>query len=483
MYRDVQPAWHRDVKWASGILLVVALAAATLFFSLSQITVRERSEPLLHEVLELTLLPGAEAAQTVAVRRGIEWEPGQRLQLLPGVDVYADPTEIPDFGADDAVSRIAGVLAERTIRQGSEGARAMVSEPVLDAQLQTAFDGPVPRMVHALIGDAMLPAGLADGSRFANWPLQAVQNPGEPVQPVVGVFVYIDPNRLQGLPAREIAELVVARLAERVLGQGLQAAEEAITNPTLEQLLVQSVEGDARVALHELFSTLLVPYREELTNRLEETRTILEGDEEVAAPHGLLGLIPAEELAELDPDEVNEQILTALAERAYDGGGAGVLTVLTETDQASRVASVTPLLTALSAQAHARYVRWTWITGIAALIFLALLVGFSRGTARLANPGFAIALAAAGGSLLFTRLAAGLGSLGSVGLPVSVRSEGLFAHLFGLLAYLGTNLPRDAVPLLVRNHLVVLGVGVGLLVLALLARVFRMLRPRRRSLL
>jgi hypothetical protein len=37
--------------------------------------------------------------------------------------------------------------------------------------------------------------------------------------------------------------------------------------------------------------------------------------------------------------------------------------------------------------------------------------------------------------------------------------------------------------LFVRNHLVVLGVGAGLLVLAALLRSVRWLRPRRRSLL
>lgn len=482
MYRDVQPAWHRDVKWISGILLAVTLAAATLLFSLAQITERERAEPLLREVLELTLLPGAEDEQTVTVRRGIEWTAGEPLQLLPGVDVFADPTELPDFSAEDAVSRIAGVLADRTIRDGTEGARALVSAPQFGAQLAQAFERTVPRLTYALLADAMLPAGLADGSRFANWPLQAVQNPGEPVQPVVGVFVFIDPNRLQASSTREIAELVVTRLSERVLGQGLAAADEAITNVTLQQILVQTVEGEVRNALHELFSTLLVPWRDELASRLEQTRAVLAGAEAPEAD-GLLGLIPAEELAGMEPDEVNEQVLATLASRVYDDGGAGVLSVLTETDQAARVASVTPLLDALTERAHGRYVRWTWFTGVASLIFLALLVGFSKGTARLVNPGLAIAIAAAGGSLLFTRLAAGLGSLGVVGLPVSVRSEGFFAHLFGLLAYLGTNLPRDAVPLLVRNHLIVLAVGAGLLVLALLVRFVGFLRPRRRSLL
>lgn len=483
MYRDSHPAWHRDVKWASGVLLVLSLAAATMFFSAAQITERARAEPLLQSVLELTLLPGNDdAAPPVAVRRGMAYEAGEPLQLLPGVDVFADPTEIADFTVAEAISRIAGVLADRTLRDGSEGARALVSAPVLGTQLQDAFDGPIPRMVHAIVANELLPAGLADGSRFANWPLQALQNPGEPVQPVVGIFVFVDPARLQGATSREIAELVVRRLVERVLGQGLAAGEEVVSNQTLRTLLVQTFEDDVREALHEFFSTLLVSHREESRSRLEQARTILEGTES-AADQGLLGLIPAEDLAGLDQSEVNEEILGALATRAYEGGGEAVLSVLTESDQASRIAAVVPLIDALSARAHARYVRWTWFVGAPALLFLTLLIAFSKGAARLVNPGFAIALSAAAGALLFVRLASGLGSLGTVGLPLSVQSEGLFAYLFGLVAYVGANLPGDAIPLFVRNHLIVLGVGGGLLVLAALLRIVQWLRPRRRSLL
>ena len=480
MYRDAQPAWHRDVKWMSGILLVLALGAAVLFFSLAQITDRSRAEPLLQEILDLTLLPGSEPDHLVQVRSGLEWSPGEPLQLLPAVDVFADSTELPDFDVAGAVNRIAGVLAERTVTEGTEGALTLVAPSEFASQLRSAFEDTVPRLSEAMIADAMLPAGLADGSRFANWPLQAVQNPGEPVQPVVGVFVFLDPDRLDGLTTRQIAELVVARLSERVLGQGLAATQEAITNGTLALLLEQSVQDDVRAALHDLFSTLLVNHEDEIGARLEQSRAILEGTQD-ETPQGLAGLLTAEQRAGMTQEEVNRQVLAALAERAYDGGGRSVLGVMTETDQASRIASVVPLLDALSERANNRYTRWTWFTGAAALLFLTVLVAFSRGLARLANPGIAISLAAAGGSLLFTRLAAGLGGLGTVGLPVSVRTEGLFAHLFGLLAYLGTNLPRDAVPLLVRNHLIVLGVGAALLLLALLARLIRLVRPRRRS--
>lgn len=480
MYRNTQPAWYRDAKWMSGILLVLTLAPAILFFSLAQITERQRAEPLLQEILELTLLPDAGADRLVAVRTGLEWSPDEPLQLMPSVDVFADPTELNDFDVESAINRIAGVLAERTVVDGTEGALALVAPSEFETQLRSAFESTVPQLAESLISDAMLPAGLADGSRFANWPLQALQSPGEPVQPVVGVFIFLDPDRLEGLPSRQIAELVVTRLSERVLGQGLVVTQEAITNDTLELLLVQSVQESVRPALHDLFTTLLVSHRNEIADRLDQSRAVLQGTE-ATAPAGLAGLISADERADLTAEQANNQVLAALAERAYEGGGRAVLEVLTEADQASRMAAVTPLLDALDARANGRYTRWAWLTGAGALLFLGLLVVFSRGLSRLVNPGLAVAVAAAGGSLLFTRLAAGLGGIGTVGLPVSVRSEGLFAHLFGILAYVGTNLPSEAVPLLVRNHLIVLGVGAALLVIALLLRMFRFVRPRRRS--
>ena len=44
-------------------------------------------------------------------------------------------------------------------------------------------------------------------------------------------------------------------------------------------------------------------------------------------------------------------------------------------------------------------------------------------------------------------------------------------------------MPRQALELLLRNHLAVLVVGLGLIVLALVVRLLRLVRPRRRSLL
>ncbi len=99
---DRSPGWFRDAKWLSGLLLVLALAAATLFFSLAQLTARTRALPLIESVLQLTLLPEGLDGPAVTVRQGIDYQPGEPLQLLPGVEVYADATEIPTFSIDAA---------------------------------------------------------------------------------------------------------------------------------------------------------------------------------------------------------------------------------------------------------------------------------------------------------------------------------------------------------------------------------------------
>ena len=142
-----------------------------------------------------------------------------------------------------------------------------------------------------------------------------------------------------------------------------------------------------------------------------------------------------------------------------------------------------PLVDGLSQGAHDRYVRFTWIFGVAALLFAALVAGFSGGWGRVVNIGVAIALSAAGGAYLFTRIAGLHERVSGAVLPASVRTEGVFAYLRGLLAYVGATTPRSAFDLLVRNHLIVLAVGAGLVALTLVIRLLGAMRPRRRSLL
>src|SRR5690606_12858120 len=101
----------------------------------------------------------------------------------------------------------------------------------------------------------------------------------------------------------------------------------------------------------------------------------------------LSGLLPASELAGLSPEQSEERVLEALAERAWRGGGELAAAQLTRPDQVQRVEAAAPVLDSFSSRSHGRYQTWSWLIGLAALLFAVLLVGFSRGLLRLVNPG------------------------------------------------------------------------------------------------
>lgn len=482
MYRgESNPAWFRDVKWIGALLLVPSLAVATLTFSLTQLTAEGQGTALLRQVLQLTLLPEGVEEGAVEVRQGVDYRPGEPLTLLPGVEVFADATEVATFRADDGINRIAGVLADRVIQRGTGAAFELVGNAGLREQLDQAFAGPVPLIVRSRLAAEMLPSGLEDGSRLADWPTQAAQNPGEPVQPIVGVFVYADPGELSELSNRSIGDLVIDRLAETVLAEGLASAQSTITNSNLLTRLTVAVDEQARADLHALLRAVLTGRQGELEARLEQAQALLV--EEGAPPQGLLGILSAEQLAGLTPEQANARVLAALSERGYAGGAPALDALLTEPEQSSRLSSVASLVDGLSLEARNRYLRLTWIFGLAALLFAAVVAGFSSGWGRLVNIGLAVAASAAGGALLFWQIALLGQRAADAVLPASVRSEGVFAYLRGLVAYVGANTPLSAFDLLFRNHLVVLAVGAGVVVIALLIRLLGAMRPRRRSLL
>lgn len=479
MYRDQTPAWYRDAKWLSGLLLVLSLAAGLVFFSLAQLSARSRAVPLLERILELTLLPGGVETSAIAVRQGVSYTPGERLQLLPGVEVYADPTEVAAFTVGEAQSRIAGVLAEAVIAGGTRNALALMSDVRFGEQLRLAFEGPVPQIVRARLESAMLPSGLDNGSRLADWELQALQKPGEPVQPVVGVFIRTDPARLRTMNDREIGELVVAGLADQVLAEGLGSAQALVTNSNLQQRLTSTVQQEVRESLHSLFTALLLGHQDTIALRLEQAQAALA--EEEAPADGLFGLVSAAELQGLTPEQANQVVLSRLAERAYGGGRTALASAITDPQQEARVASIAGLIDGLTSEAQQRYMQLTWLFGVLSFILLVALVLFSEGWGRLVNPGIALSFAAAAGTLLFTRLASALQGMAEVGLPTGVRVDGVFGYLAGLIAYVGSTMPDSALEVLIRNHLVVLAAGGALIVLSVLIWLGRLLRPRRRS--
>src|SRR5690606_3441582 len=280
MYRtERQSAWQRDVTWASAVLLALTVMAGVLLFTQAQLASEERGVPVIRSVLELTLQPGGAAAD-LGVRSGTGYSPGEPLALLPGVEVFADPTEVPTFSGDQAVSRIAGVLTDRLITGGAQAMLAAVADPELGAQLRAAVEGPIETLVRASLEETMLPAGLDDGSRLADWRAQAAANPGELVQPVVGVFVYVSPNRLASMSDRDIGVEVVDQLAETVMTEGVDAARQVITNANLRSRLDAGADQRARAEVHALLESLLLGRRGEIETRLAGAAQVLAGQAE-----------------------------------------------------------------------------------------------------------------------------------------------------------------------------------------------------------
>lgn len=480
MYRtERQPAWQRDITWVSGVLLALAVMVGALLFTQAQLASPDRGVDVIRGVLQLTLQPAGATSGELGVRAGSSYQAGQPLTLLPGVEVFADPTEIPSFTGEAAIGRIAGVLTGQLIAGGSQAMLSAVNEPGLRQQLETAVNGPIDSLMRGSLEAEMLPSGLDDGTRLADWPAQAAANPGEPVQPVVGVFVYESANAVARMTAREIGVFVVGELSDTVMAEGLDAAAALVTNANLRARLDAGVNSRARAEIHGLLVSLLLGRSAEIEARLAEAAQVLAGEE--TETDSLSGLLPASQLAGLSPEEANAAVLDALAERAYQGGSTLAAAQLTSPEQASRVRGVAPLIDAFSAQARARYTTWLIFTGVLAVLLLGLVIGFSRGLMRLSNAGIAVLLGAAAGAFIFDRARRLMPE--EADLPAGPLVQGVFSALSGTLAYIATVLPGDVVALALRNHLVLLLIGASLILLALVLWLLRGVRPRRRSFL
>jgi hypothetical protein len=481
MFDRDPPAWRIDAKWASGILLALVLAAAIPVFSFSQLSSRARAIPVLEAVLRLTLLPpgGDTAVQTFGEMEGLA--AGGPLELLPGTGVSVDPGDLEGLSGGEAAAAVARELARRTVSEGADAVAESLSGSDIVEPYERTVAGAGRQVVRAALLSEMMPSGLDNGSRLANWRLQAQRNPGEPVQPIVGVFVTVPPGELQGLSARRIGERVVTRLADVLVDQGLPAARELVSNPNLLARLESAANGAAAPSLEELLSVVLLPREEFLDERLDRAREALRAQE--AGETSSLALVGGDELAGMDGEQANELVLRRLAERAHEGGSAALADALAETEQVARVEQASGLIDTLSRRSRGGYLRLTWLLGVAAVLLLTALASLSRGWGKLANTGAALALAALGGVLLLTRLAGLFPRSDTVALPEGPAAAGTFGHLAQVLAFVTGSLPEEAFSLLVRNHLAVLAVGVAMVALSVLLRLARRWRPRRRSLI
>lgn len=475
------PGWQRDVIWVAGTVLMVAAALTAAAVAWSRLADQENAQPLLIASLRATLLPGdgAEAeAPALAVRADSGIDAGEAFEALPGSGVQIDPSEAPTFDVAAALDRIAGVWSARLLSEGRDALFAGTSDPALQEQLRRVVDGPGAGLVEAELAEELMASGLGDGSRLANWPLQAQQDPGEPVQPVVGVFVFFDVAELQGLSDRQIGEAVVARLTGVTIEDGADAARDAITNVNLSARYEQGL-SQARSALHQLFVAVLSGRTAEIETRLAEARAVQQG--EAPEETGLAGLLPASDLAGLPPEAANERILSALAERTWREGPAALDGLLAGDPRSERLDAARPVLAPFTRAARARAVRLAWTAGVVAVLAAAAMMVLARGAGRLSRPGAALLVAAAPGALGAWALSRAGDGIAVTALPSGARAEGVFGALAGLLRHLLGTFPPAAVEDVLRVHLVLGGVGAALLLVAVVMLLGGAVRPRRRA--
>ncbi len=471
--RESGSGWRADFRWLCGIVLVLATTAAALLFTLNGLARPVAGTQVLERLLGLALQ--AEGGVSVTADPGTGWVPGTPLQLLRGLEVYADPSEVAGFSADDAGNRIAGVLTGSLLQGGTPAVLALSTDSALTGLLSGALEGPVQQLVQSQLGAVMLPAGLADGSRLADWRTQAASNPGAPVQPVVGVFVTADAATVGALSAAGIGDLVIAGLADGFVGGGSGAARDLLANNTLLALYDGAVDGPLASGLHGLFAGLLLGFRDELDAGLSEAQAALQAGPAVQQrPAATGGLVSSSELDGLSSGEADALIVRRLAERVHAGGPGVLQQLLTDRGQQAAAQTAAPLLSLFSSSAAERWGLFAWVAVAVALLAAGLLVLMSSGRGRLFNPGLALLTAGVPGLLLVRWLQGRQAQFSGAG---PAEAAGFFGDLILSLRALVRAVPAGLTEAAALPWLVTAGAGALLVLLTVLV----LLLPARRS--
>lgn len=475
--RNRSPDWRGDSKWVAAIVLVLSATVATALFSLAGLARPAAGSQVIAGILRPVLL-GQEGSR-IAARSDAEFSPDSPLQLLPGLDIRLDPSELPGFDAEQAQNRIAGVMTSRLRAEGRSGVLDLAGDAQLLEQLSGALAGPVRQLVSAQLGAALLGAGLADGSRLADWRTQAQNNPGAEVQPLVGVFVTADASVVEQLTAAEIGQLAVDGLAAAFLEGGEQAARELLANQTLLALYDQAVAGPLASGLHGLFRALLLGFAGEISDRLASAQQRLQASsQDGGLASGLSrGLVQDGELENLSVAEANNLLLERLAGRVQRQGPQVLDGLLAEPGQVEAAREAGPLLRRFSGQAAAGYLRLAWLATALAVLAGLVLVACSFGRGRLGNPGLALLLAGLPGLLLTDWLQ---GKAQVLELTAGSGGQGFIAGLTEGIRALLRAVPADLLAATRLPWLVTAGIGALLLLLVVLLWLLPVVAPRRR---
>jgi hypothetical protein len=469
-----RPTWQHDVRWLAALFLVVVVAAAAAASSLARLTAAVRVDPLAREALTLAVGPTDAVVRLAPTSAG--YQTGTPLALLPGVPVQVDPSEIPAFDVPAGVSRVAGVLTERYVSQGGPTTWAGIEDETW-RQVLERIDAAVlrPLLVNAL-APPLFAVGVGDGSLLADWPLQASQQPGQAVQPLVGVLVTLPPLALQGRNAREIGEAVVAELAAVLADDGADAARALVPNQNIATALDTALTGPVRDVLHAALEAVVATRQGEIASRLADAGDVLAGT--VSVPDPWARLVDPVGRERLDTAERRQSVLAELSQRAVLGGSDAVMAVLPESGVRERVIRSAPVLDLLDRRAHRRAQVLAWTLGSVALVLSAVTVATASGFGRVTWPGLAWLLGAAPGlaAAWYWRDVAPLEAW-----PASPAVEGVWTNLADTLRLVLGQLGPVAAETVLWAHLVPAGVGAALVLIGVTGWLGAQVRPARRG--
>lgn len=444
MYRtQTQATWQRNLVWSCAVLLGIATVCATVLWPISRLS----SEQYGPQIIRAGVAAALPSVNAVSIDAG-GYEPGSALALLPGFDVYIDTTEIPTFTPEQAISRGAGVLTESLFTGGTPAVQQLAEHAAFAPQLPNLFAGALPSLLASEFQTTLFAAGLADNSRITDWRSQQAAQPGQDVQPLVGVFVQLNPADIDGLSVREIGMLVVRGLVDTLISDGQDATLALLSNSAHQAAFEQAVPA-AKQRTHDLFTVLLYGFQDAIHERLENARGIQSGA--ANAPVG--GLVSEQELAALDPSERQQFVAKRLADLVYDSGVSEAARSLSESSERAELRAAEPVLKWFDRAAHEKYVRWQYITWGFMALLVVLIVANSRGLWRQTLPG-RVVLVSTVPIVLLSRTV--------LNLPGTRSWHVLLA---GVL--------RETI-------LYAIYVGAGLIVLQLLVVIIGGLRPRRR---
>lgn len=469
------------MTWWAALLAWAALTAATATGMAWRATAPDLGPELQAVLLDAAFVAVGDVPQLVAAEPAVVAE--DPFEPLPGAGWWVPLIDLPQLEATAVRARLADTWA--AARVAGPDWLDDVTDPDLRAELD-ALDAAVLRpLAEAELRRALLPLGLDDGTRAADWRTQAARAPGAAVQPLVGVLVRLPVDQVEGAGPRLVGERVLAGLATAWLDEGRAAAEALLANAALSAAFAAVLDGPVPQAWRPALEAALRDRDPQVAARLTALREALTAPDPVAA---VVAALPTPgELAALPPAEARAAALAALGERAYAAqGGRGptatttLASALAEPAARARVERVAWAFDGASRAAQARYRTWTWVFGVVGVLLLVIAAMAATGGARAWVPG--LALVAAGAPLWFVARAA-LARVPDLagGAPADVATLGVLA---GLIAWSAWCVGRVAEAVGAAVAWVPLGValaGATLVAGTLVAGLVAWLRPRQRS--